>query len=149
MILELKNIEVELNMEKTVVILKPSIPDEEFSKRTVISRDKFKKIFERIIQMKWYKTISRKTWVIDTQTAENHYSDKREHPLFPEVIRYITSDISDILSIEWENSINDIRSIALRMREKYIWNWSKLYNMIHASDSEYESKKEHQIHFSS
>jgi nucleoside diphosphate kinase len=32
------------------------------------------------------------------------------------------------------------------MRKKYIWD-SKLYNLIHSSDSEYESNREHNIHF--
>jgi len=39
-------------MERTIVILKPSIPDEEFSNNTIITREYFKKIFERIIRMK-------------------------------------------------------------------------------------------------
>jgi nucleoside diphosphate kinase len=32
------------------------------------------------------------------------------------------------------------------MRKKYIWN-SKLYNLIHSSDSKHESDREHIIHF--
>lgn len=135
-------------MEKTLVIIKPSIPDEEFWENIVISREYFKKIFERILRMKWFKIEKRKVENMSTKTAEEHYAEKKEHPLFNSVILYITSGISEILSISWENAISEIRKIALKMRDKYIWNNSKLYNMIHASDSVYESEREHKIHFS-
>ena len=84
-------------MERTIVILKPSIPDEEFSNNTIITREYFKKIFERIIRMKWFKIIERKEEKISLETAKNHYSEKIEHPLFNSVIKYIISDISEIL----------------------------------------------------
>ena len=135
-------------MERTLVILKPSIPDTEFWENIVISRDYFKKIFERVIRMKWFKIDLRKQETLDLETAKNHYYEKREHPLFNSVIEYITWDVCEILSISWENSISEIRKISLKMRDKYIWNKSKLYNMIHASDSIHESKREHKIHFS-
>jgi nucleoside diphosphate kinase len=32
------------------------------------------------------------------------------------------------------------------MRKQYIWD-SKLYNLIHSSDSKHESEREHRIHF--
>lgn len=134
-------------MERTLVILKPSIPDKEFWENIVISKEYFKKIFERAIRMKWFKVDLRKVEVINLETAENHYYEKREHPLFKAVIEYITWDVSEILSISWDKSISEIRKISLRMREKYIWNNSKLYNMIHASDSIEESEREHKIHF--
>lgn len=134
-------------MERTLVILKPAIPDKEFWEKIVISREYFKKIFERVIRMKWFKIDLRKIEVLDLETAKNHYYEKREHPLFNSVIKYITSDVCEILSISWKNSISEIREISLKMRDKYIWNNSKLYNMIHASDSMHESKREHKIHF--
>ncbi|MDD3793248.1 MAG: nucleoside-diphosphate kinase [Candidatus Gracilibacteria bacterium] len=135
-------------MEKTLVIIKPSIPDEEFGENIVISREYFKKIFERILRMKGFKIEKRKVENMSTKTAEEHYAEKKEHPLFNSVILYITSGISEILSISGENAISEIRKIALKMRDKYIGNNSKLYNMIHASDSVYESEREHKIHFS-
>lgn len=135
-------------MERTLVILKPSIPDKEFWENIVISREYFKKIFERIVRMKWFKIEKRKEENLDFETAQKHYEEKKEHPLFNSVIEYITWDVCEILSISWENSISEIRKIALKMRDKYIWNNSKLYNMIHASDSVYESEREHKIHFS-
>lgn len=147
MILELKNIEVEHNMEKTVVIIKPSIPESEYCTETIISRDKFSKIFKRIIRMKWFVIIDKKEWLISEEIAKKHYEEKKDHPLFNDVVKYISSDISLILSIEWEEAILKIRKIALNMREKYIWNRSKLYNLIHSSDSLHESNREHQIHF--
>lgn len=134
-------------MERTLVILKPSIPDKEFWKNIIISREYFKKIFERIIRMKWFKIEKRKEEKFDIETAKKHYEDKKEHPLFNSVIEYITWDVCEILSISWENSISEIRKVTLKMRAKYIWNNSKLYNMIHASDSKYESEREHDIHF--
>jgi len=132
-------------IEKTIVILKPDIPEEEFWEKPKIEREKFKKIFERIIRDK-YNVLSRKKW-IDKQIAYIHYEEKKEHPLFNDVINYISSEVSEVLLISWENCIKDIRKIALRMREKYIWNNSKLYNMIHASDSKHESDREYDIHF--
>ncbi len=134
-------------MEKTLVIIKPSIPDVEFWKKTVISREYFKKIFDRALRMKWFTIEEKKQVLLDKEVAETHYEEKRLHPLFPLVIDYITSEVVDILSISWENSIVEVRKLALSMREKYIWNNSKLYNMIHASDSVEESKREHEIHF--
>lgn len=134
-------------MERTLVILKPSIPDEEFWNNIIISRDHFNKIFERIIRMKWFKVVERKDEKISIEIAREHYDEKKEHPLFNSVIEYITSNISEILSISWYNSIVEVRKISLRMRDKYIWNKSKLYNMIHASDSIHESEREHKIHF--
>lgn len=134
-------------MERTLVILKPSIPDEEFWDNVVISRDYFKKIFERIIRMKWFKVIEKKEEEISIETAKDHYDEKKEHPLFNSVIVYITSGVSEILSISWDNSIFEVRKISISMRDKYIWNRSKLYNMIHASDSIHESEREHKIHF--
>jgi len=134
-------------MEKTLVIIKPSIPDGEFWEKTIISRDYFRKIFERLIRMKWFKIEGKKQEKLSNETASKHYEEKKQHPLFPLVIEYITSEVVDILSISWENSISEVRKIALNMREKYIWNNSKLYNMIHASDSTQESNREHDIHF--
>lgn len=136
-----------MDQEKALVILKPSIPDEEFWKNVVISREYFKKIFLRVIRMKWFTISKQKTQKISQEDAILHYYEKREHPLFNNVIEYITSEVTDILSISWENSIKEVRELALAMRAKYIWNNSKLYNMIHASDSEYESEREHEIHF--
>lgn len=134
-------------MERTLVILKPSIPDEEFWENTIISREYFKKIFERVIRMKWFKIEKRKKEKLDIETASNHYFEKKEHPLFNSAVEYISSDVCEILSISWTNSISQIRELSLKMRDKYIWNKSKLYNMIHASDSIHESKREHEIHF--
>ncbi|NVP17977.1 hypothetical protein HUU51_04640 [Candidatus Gracilibacteria bacterium] len=134
-------------MEKTLVIIKPSIPDVEFGKKTVISREYFKKIFDRALKMKGFTIEKKKQVLLDKEVAETHYEEKRLHPLFPLVIDYITSEVVDILSISGENSIVEVRKLALSMREKYIGNNSKLYNMIHASDSVEESKREHEIHF--
>ncbi len=134
-------------MERTLVILKPSIPDKEFWRNIIISKEYFKKIFERIIRMRGFKIEKRKIENIDIETARKHYEEKKEHPLFNSVIEYITWDICEILSISWENSISEVRMISLKMRDKYIWNQSKLYNMIHASDSKHESEREHMIHF--
>lgn len=63
-------------MERTLVILKPSIPDTEFWENIVISRDYFKKIFERVIRMKWFKIDLRKQETLDLETAKNHYYEK-------------------------------------------------------------------------
>ncbi|MCD5385239.1 nucleoside-diphosphate kinase [Candidatus Gracilibacteria bacterium] len=132
-------------MEKTLIILKPEIPESEKNNITV-SKEKFKKIFLRIIKANGYKIENIKETIIDKETAQLHYAEKKEHPLFNDVVEYISSDISTILSISGENSIKNIRCIALKMREKYIGK-SKLYNLIHSSDSKHESDREHQIHF--
>ncbi len=133
-------------MEKTLIILKPSIPESENHTNIQITKEKFQQIFFRIIRCSWFKIDERKEKIIDKETAENHYAEKKEHPLFNDVIKYISSDTSIILSISWEEAISQIRNIALKMRKKYIWD-SKLYNLIHSSDSEYESNREHNIHF--
>ncbi len=132
-------------MEKTLIILKPSIPESEKNSIS-ISKEKFQKIFLRIIKIKWFIIDDKKEGVINKNTAIEHYAEKKEHPLFNDVIKYITSDISIILSISWNEAIKDVRSIALKMRKKYIWQ-SKLYNLIHSSDSKHESDREHNIHF--
>jgi len=134
-------------MEKTLIILKPSIPESEINENIKITKEHFQKVFFRILSMKWFKIIEKKELIIDKNTALNHYIEKKEHPLFNSVIEYITSGTSIILSISWENAIYEVRKIALNMREKYIWK-SKLYNLIHSSDSKHESDREHNIHFS-
>jgi nucleoside diphosphate kinase len=96
--------------------------------------------------MNWFKIENRKEEIIDEETAKNHYAEKKEHPLFNDVVKYISSDVSIILSISWNNAILEVRNIALKMRKKYIWE-SKLYNLIHSSDSLHESNREHDIHF--
>jgi len=133
-------------MEKTLIILKPSIPESENNKDIKITKEKFQKIFLRIIKSNWFKIEKQKKETIDKEIAIKHYEEKKEHPLFNDVIEYISSDVSIILSISWENAIKRIRTIALKMREKYIWK-SKLYNLIHSSDSKHESDREHMIHF--
>ena len=135
-------------MEKTLIILKPTIPESEENIHIKITKDKFQKIFFRIIKSNWFKIEKRKDEIINKETAIKHYEEKKEHPLFNDVIKYISSDISIILSISWENAIKQVRNIALKMRKKYIWN-SKLYNLIHSSDSKHESDREHLIHFPS
>ena len=132
-------------IQQTVVMYKPDIPSEEFKNEKKITREKFKKIFERAIRDK-HKIEKRKIW-LDKITASKHYIDKKDHPLFDDVISYISSNVTEILLISWENSIKEVRSLALKMRSKYIWNNSKLYNMIHASDSLEESKRECELHF--
>ena len=134
-------------MEKTLIILKPSIPKSELNENIKVTKEEFQKIFFRILSIKWFKIIERKKTIIDEKTAKEHYADKKNHPLFNSVIKYISSDVSIILSISWEHAIENVRKIALSMRKKYIWT-SKLYNLIHSSDSEYESNREHKIHFS-
>lgn len=131
-------------MEKTLIILKPSIPESE--KQISITKEDFQKKFFEIIESKWFKIEKLKKIVMDEDTAREHYAEKKDHPLFNCVIEYITSDVSIILSISWEEAISKVRNIALSMREEYIWK-SKLYNLIHSSDSKHESNREHQIHF--
>lgn len=133
-------------MEKTLIILKPSIPESQNNENIKITKENFQKIFFRIIRMNWFKIENRKEEIIDEQTAKNHYAEKKEHPLFNDVVKYISSDVSIILSISWNNAILEVRNIALKMRKKYIWE-SKLYNLIHSSDSLHESDREHDIHF--
>jgi len=50
LILEIKNIKVEHNMEKTLIILKPSIPESE--KQISITKEDFQKKFFEIIKSK-------------------------------------------------------------------------------------------------
>lgn len=133
-------------MEKTLIILKPSIPKSKNNENIKISKENFQKIFFRIIRMNWLKIENKKEEIIDDQTAKNHYAEKKEHPIFNDVVKYISSDISIILSISWNDAILKVRDIALKMRKKYIWE-SKLYNLIHSSDSLHESNREHNIHF--
>jgi len=133
-------------MEKTLIILKPSIPKSKNIKNIKITKEKFQKIFFKIIKCNWFEIEEKKEKTIDKETAIKHYEEKKEHPLFNDVIEYISSDVSIILSISWENAIQRIRTIALKMRKKYIWD-SKLYNLIHSSDSKHESDREHMIHF--
>lgn len=133
-------------MEKTLIILKPSIPESQNNENIKITKENFQKIFFRIIRMNWFKIENRKEEIIDEETAKNHYAEKKEHPLFNDVVKYISSDVSIILSISWNNTILEVRNIALKMRKKYIWE-SKLYNLIHSSDSLHESNREHDIHF--
>lgn len=133
-------------MEKTLIILKPSIPKSEKNENIKISKEKFQKIFLRIIRINWFDIEELKKGIISIKTAKEHYAEKKEHPLFNNVIKYISSDVSTILSISWEDAIKKIRSISLKMRKKYIWD-SKLYNLIHSSDSKHESDREHNIHF--
>ena len=131
-------------MEKTLIILKPSIPESE--KQISITKSEFQKKFFEIIESKWFKIEKLKKIIMDDDTAREHYAEKKDHPLFNSVIKYITSDVSIILSISWDKAIAEVRKIALSMREEYIWN-SKLYNLIHSSDSKHESEREHNIHF--
>lgn len=133
-------------MEKTLIILKPSIPESKNNENIKTTKENFQKIFFRIIRMNWFKIENRKEEIIDEETAKNHYAEKKEHPLFNDVVKYISSDVSIILSISWNNAILEVRNIALKMRKKYIWE-SKLYNLIHSSDSLHESNREHDIHF--
>lgn len=65
-------------IEKTIVILKPDIPEQEFWEKPRIEREKFKKIFERIIRDK-YNVISRKKW-INKEVAYIHYEEKKRSP---------------------------------------------------------------------
>lgn len=133
-----------MNIEKTIVIIKPDIPLSQFWNKKPIKQEKFRKIFERIIRDK-YKIEHIINW-LNEDIAKKHYEEKSNHPLYKKAVEYISDKTSVILSISWENAILEIRKIALKMREKYIGNNSKLYNLIHASDSIHESNREHLLH---
>lgn len=131
-----------MNIQRTIAIIKPEFP-EKYSWDISISRERFKQLFETILTFQWLEIIDEYQEWMEKEKVETHYQEKKDHPLFPQVVEYMSSGVSDILLIEGENAISQVRKTALQMREEFLKEkHTKLYNAIHSSDSLNEAQNE-------
>lgn len=140
----LKECEVLLSMEKTLVLIKP-----DGVKRNLVGE--IISFYER----KNLKISALKMVRADEEIAKNHYAEHMGRNYFDDLIKYITEDKIVAMIIEGENAVKIVRKIngatdpleadAGSIRGKYAL--SKQRNLVHASDSIENALREINIWF--
>lgn len=130
-----------MNIEQTLVILKPDSQD------TPSQAEVYKK-FKNILSKRWMNISQQTEFILSENIIKQHYQWKEEHPLYNEVVSYMNSWKSIIIEIKWIDVIKRVRLITLSLRKILLSQEpGKIYNLIHASDSLSEAKRERKVHF--
>ena len=142
-------------METSVVILKPDV----FKREERLESDKLIKPLpeaeEFIAYVRWklqdsgLEIVRERKEKIPREVVELHYAEHKENrEKFEFLKQYITSGVSYIMLIGWEDAQPKARKIIMDLREEFLQTPQKAcYNMTHASWNKDEAAMESKLHF--
>ncbi len=131
-------------METTLILLKPDTVE-----RSIIGQ-----VITRL-ENKWLKISGLKMMQLDDDIINKHYDFLVDKPFFPSIVKYMKRTPVVAIAVCWMNAISTVRTLtwatnpeeALPGSIRWDFGLTIDWNIIHASDSEQNAKKELQRFF--